>query len=31
VATPVTTAIFALAVLIAVKWVVAIGMAVAAR
>jgi hypothetical protein len=29
--TPVTTAIFALAVLIAVKWVVAIGMAVAAR
>lgn len=31
VATPVTTAIFALAVLIAVKWVVAVGMAVAAR
>ena len=31
VATPVTTAIFALAVLIAVKWVVAIGLAVAAR
>jgi hypothetical protein len=30
-ASPVTTAIFALAVLIAVKWVVAIGMAVAAR
>jgi|RhiMetdeSRZDD1v2_1073273.scaffolds.fasta_scaffold148800_1 hypothetical protein len=30
-ATPVTTAIFALAVLIGVKWVVAIGMAVAAR
>jgi len=31
VATPVTTAIFALGVLIAVKWVVAIGMAIAAR
>ena len=31
VAAPVTTAIFALAVLIGVKWVVAIGMAVAAR
>jgi len=31
VATPITTAIFALAVLIAVKWVVAIGLAVAAR
>ena len=30
-ASPVTTAIFALAVLIAVKWVVAIGLAVAAR
>lgn len=31
VATPVSTAIFALAVLIAVKWVVAIGMAATAR
>jgi hypothetical protein len=30
-ASPVTTAIFALAVLIAVKWVVAVGMAVTAR